>query len=199
MVVGDDDDRPARDGFGVVRGRLGEGDGEDRRDRLGRRRGELAKDRPELVDVRRGMDVDASVEGPREGMELELEAGRDAEVRACPAQTPEQLRLLVRGRPDDAPVGRHELHGPKAVDRQPEPALEPADAATERQTGDARVTDDPHRADEPVLLGRDVELAQQRSAGGDERDAASGSTLTAFIRPRSMTRPPFVVEWPTAL
>ncbi len=99
-------------------------------------------------------------------MEIELEAGRDAEVRASAAQAPEQLGLLVRRRPDQAPVGGRELHGPQAVDREPEPALEPADAATERQSGDTRVTDDPHRADEAVLLGRDVELTQQRSAGG---------------------------------
>src|SRR5207342_1595555 len=46
-----------------------------------------------------------------------------------------------------------------------EPPLEAADAATERQSGDARVADDPHRADEPVFLGRHVEMAQQRPAG----------------------------------
>ena len=103
---------------------------------------------------------------PENGMQLELEARRDAEVRARAAQAPEQLRLLVRGRPDEAPVGGHELDRPKAVDRQPEPPLEPADAATERQPGDARVADDADRADEPVLLGRDVELAEQRSAAG---------------------------------
>ena len=99
-------------------------------------------------------------------MDLQLEARRDPEVRARATQTPEQLRLLVRGGPHEAPVGCHELDRMQAVDRQAEAALEPSDAATERQPGDARVTDDPHRADEPVLLGRDIELAQQGTAAG---------------------------------
>ena len=94
---------------------------------------------------RRRVDVDPSVERPGERMQLELEARRDAEVRAGATEAPEQLRLLVRARPDEAPVGGHELDRAKAVDRQPEPPLEPADAAAERQPGDARVADDPHR------------------------------------------------------
>ncbi len=65
-----------------------------------------------------------------------------------------------------SPVGGHELDRAKAVDRQPEPSLEPADAATERQPGDARVADDPDRADEPMLLRRDVERAEERPAAG---------------------------------
>ena len=161
--------------------------------------GELAEDRPELVDVGRRVDVDPSVEGPRERMQLELEARRDAEVRAGAAEAPEQLRLLVRARPHEAPVGGHELDRAKAVDRQPEPPLEPADAATERQPGDARVADDADRADEPVLLGRDVELCRAARRRRCERAAAPGRRVTSFIRPRSMTRPPSVVECPTAL
>ena len=107
-----------------------------------------------------------SMERARERVQLELEARRDAEVRARAAQAPEQLRLLVRGGPHETSVGRHELDRSKAVDRQPEPPLQPTDAATERQPGDAGVADDPDRADEPVLLRRDVELAEQRPAAG---------------------------------
>ena len=113
------------------------------------------------MDVGRRMDVDPSVEGPREGMQLEFQAGRDAEVRARAAQAPEQLRLLVDAGPHEAPVGGHELDRAEVVDRQSEPPLEPADTATEGQPGDTRVADDAHRADEPVFLGRDVELSEQ--------------------------------------
>ena len=131
-------------------------------------------------------------------MELELQARRDAEVRACAAEAPEQLRLLVRAGPHEPPVGGHELDRAEAVDRQPELALQPADAAAEGQPGDAGVADDADRTDEPMLLGRDVELAEQRPAAR-AREPLGGSTLTSFIRPRSMTIPPSVVECPTAL
>ena len=118
------------------------------------------------MDVGRRVDVDSSVEGPGERVQLELEARCDAEVRACAAEAPEQLRLVVGAGPYDASIRGHELDGAKAVDRQPELPLETADAATERQPGDAGVPDDSHRADEPVLLRRDVELAEERSSAG---------------------------------
>ena len=132
-------------------------------------------------------------------MELELEARRDAEVRARAAQAPEQLRLLVRARPHEPPVGGHELDRAKAVDRQAELALEPADPAAEGQPGDAGMTDDADRADEAVLLGSDVELAEQRSPTRPGAALSQGRRSRSFMRPRSMTMPPSVVECPTAL
>jgi hypothetical protein len=42
--------------------------------------------------------------------------------------------------------------------------LEAADAAAERQPGDACVADDADRADETVRLGGDIELAEERAA-----------------------------------
>ena len=94
-------------------------------------------------------------------MELELEARRDPEIRAGATQPPEQLGFLFRARTNGLAVGGHELDRAQAVDREAEPPLQPADAATERQPGDAGVPDDAHRADEPVLLGSDVELTEQ--------------------------------------
>src|SRR5688572_8473928 len=107
------------------------------------------------------MDVDAAVEGAVEGVQLELQAGGDAEVRAGAAEAPEQLRLFVRGGPHQPPIGRDELDRAKAVDREPEAPLEPPDAAAEGQTGDARVADDADGTDEPVLLRGDVQGSEE--------------------------------------
>ena len=52
----------------------------------------------------------------------------------------------------------------EVVDRQPEVPLQAADAAAERQPGDAGVADDAGRADEAVRLRGDVELAEERAA-----------------------------------
>ena len=115
---------------------------------------------------------DASMQLRAERMEAELERGDDPEVPAGTADAPEQVRLLGLARPDEPAVGGHELDGAQVVDGQPEAALEPPDAATEGQPGDAGVTDDADRADEPVRLGRDVKLAEQRAAvhpGGARR------------------------------
>ncbi len=107
-------------------------------------------------------------------MQLQLQARHDAEVGTGAAESPEQLRLVLDICSHRAPVGGHELDCAKAVDRQAEPALQPSDAAAERQPGDARVTDDPDRADEAVLLGRDVECAEECSATGPRQPRASG-------------------------
>jgi hypothetical protein len=99
-----------------------------------------------------------------ERMKPELERGHDPEVPAGTAHAPEQLRLLRVAGTDEPPFGRHELHGTNVVDGQPEPPLQPADAAAQRETGDAGVPHDADRADEAVRLRRDVELAEQRAA-----------------------------------
>ena len=103
------------------------------------------------------------MERSRERMEVEFQARHDAEVRTGAAQAPEQLRLLVRARPHEPPVGSHELDRAEAVDRQPEPALEPADTTAESQSGHAGMTDDADRTDETMLLRSDIELAEERS------------------------------------
>ena len=99
-----------------------------------------------------------------ERVQPELERRRDAEIPAGPAEAPEELGLLRCACPDDPAVGGDELDRSEVVDRQAEVPLEPADAATEGEPGDAGVTDDADRADEPVRLRRDVELAEERPA-----------------------------------
>ena len=106
-------------------------------------------------------------------MELEFQARGDAEVRARAAEAPEQLRLLVCTGMNESPVCGHEIDRAEAVDRQPEVALEAADTPAEGQPGDAGVTDDADRTDETMLLGCDVELAEERSPARS-RDARRG-------------------------
>ncbi len=163
VVVRNDDDRLSSDGVRVVLRGLGHADREDRGNGIWRVGRELAEDRPQLVDVRRWMDSGAPVQDAGERLELEFERGRDSEVRAGAPEAPEELGLLGFARPDHSTVCRDELDRPKVVDRQTELALEPADAAAERQPRNARVTDDANRTDKAVLLAGDVELAEQRT------------------------------------
>ena len=114
-----------------------------------------------------------------EWLEPELECGRDPEVPARAAEAPEEIRLLGLAGANESTVGGHELDSGHVVDRQPEVALETANSPTERQPGDAGMADDANRADQPVCLGRDIELAEVgttvRSGGpgpGVDLDAA---------------------------
>jgi hypothetical protein len=116
------------------------------------------------VDLRRRVDLDAAVEHRPEWLEPELEGRRDPVVPAGTSDAPEEFGLLRLAGADDLALGRHELDGEQVVDGEPEPALQPADTAAERQAGHARVADDPCRADEAVCLGRDIELAEKCAA-----------------------------------
>ena len=101
---------------------------------------------------------------PVEGMQLELERRHDPEVRAGPAQAPEELGILVLACPQHPAVRGHELDREQVVDRQTELALQTAHPAAEREAGHPGVGDDADRADEPVRLRGVVELGEQRAA-----------------------------------
>ena len=67
-------------------------------------------------------------------VQLELEAGDDAEVAAAPADRPEEVRMVVRiGREWGRTIGRHDLDGLQRVDGEAVFADEEADTAAERQ------------------------------------------------------------------
>ena len=118
-----------------------------------------------------------------ERLEPELERRRDPEVPAGATQAPEELGLVGLGRAHEPAVGRDELDGGQVVDREPEVPLQAADAAAERQPGDARVADDADRADEAVRLRGDVELAEEARRRSRGRSGSAGPP-----RPRA---------WPT--
>ena len=104
------------------------------------------------------------MERAAERLEAEVEPGHDPEVPAGAAHAPEQVRLLGLARPDDPGLGGDQLDRGEVVEGEAEPALQPPDAATEREARDARMADDAHRAHETVRLRGDVELAEERSA-----------------------------------
>ena len=132
------------------------------------------------------------MERARERFELELEARRDAEVRAGAAQAPEQLRFVGLGRADQPSIGGHELDRSKVVDRQAEPALEPSDAAAEGQPGDAGMPDHPDRADEPMLGAGDVERAEERATAGAGQ--AGGRIDGDLVEPGEVDHDPAVAR-----
>jgi hypothetical protein len=108
-----------------------------------------------------------------ERLEPELEGSDDAVVPAGASDAPEELGLLGLARADNPAIGRHELDRAQVVDCQAELALQPADAAAEREARDTRVADDAGWADEAVGLRGDVELAEE-CAAVCPRDALRG-------------------------
>ena len=69
-----------------------------------------------------------------------------------------------------SPAGGDEIGGEELVYRQPKLAVKPADAAAERQAGDAGVSDNPASGRKPERLRLAVELSPEH-AGLDSRSA----------------------------
>ena len=121
------------------------------------------------------------------------ERGGDAEVAAAAVQRPEQLRVLVlagasrarRRRSPARPTIRLSQASPNLRSSQPEPPprVKPADAGGRHPAAGRG---------QPVRLGGAVEVAPWSRRRRPWRCARSGSTATAFIRRRSMTRPPSI-------
>ena len=97
-------------------------------------------------------------------MQGELERGDDAEVAASALERPQQVGVLVRAGADQAPVGGDDLGRDQVVDAQAMAAAQPADAAAERQAGDAGVRDQAARHREPEGLGLAIDVAPGRAA-----------------------------------
>ena len=72
-------------------------------------------------------------------VELDLERRHDAERPAAAAQGEEEVGIAAGVDPARLAVGRHDLDRPDAVAGEAVLAGEPADAAAEREAGDARV------------------------------------------------------------
>ena len=132
----------------------------DRADVAGRVRGHEL-----LVPAQHVVRGRERVEDVREGhlrpdrVEAELEGRHDPEVPAAATQAPQQLGSLGRARPDDAPVGEHDLGADHVVGAQPVPASQPAHAAAEGEATDPGIADDAARRRESERLGGRVELA----------------------------------------
>jgi hypothetical protein len=100
-------------------------------------------------------------------MEAELGPRHDAEVAAAPADPPEQLGLLIVGGADDPARGRDQLGGDQVVAGEPILGGEVANAAAEGEAGDAGRADDAPGRDQPVPLGRRVEVEPGGAALAD--------------------------------
>ena len=119
----------------------------------------------ELADESR--DLAASLDGERDPthsygrvkrVKAKFERCDDAEVGAGPADPPEQIWVLVRAGAHLAPVSGDEVDRQEVVDGQSELSLEASHAAAESEAGDASVSDDTNRANEPMGLRALVEL-----------------------------------------
>src|SRR6185295_104389 len=73
------------------------------------------------------------------GMELVLKGGDHAEVAAAAPNTPEEVRMLTGVDVAELAVGGDDIGGDEVIAGQAVPARQPADAATQGETGDARV------------------------------------------------------------
>jgi len=131
-------------------------------------------------------------------MQLELELRDDTEVAAASAQSPEEIRVLGLARVNEPAVGGDDVGAHEVVTRETELAHRPADAAAEREAGDAGRRDEAARRGEPVRLRLVVDVGPRCAAPTVARRAA-GSTRTPFIGERSITRPSSTVENPAML
>ncbi len=100
------------------------------------------------------------------GHRLIDETGHDAEVAATAAQRPEQVGVLVGGHGAHLAVDGDHLHAAQAVDRQPVQAGEVADAAAERQPGDAHAAGVAERDRQPMGDERGRDLARGEAGAG---------------------------------
>ena len=153
-------------------------DERDRREVL--RRG--FRDRDEArEDLLRQRQEQRPAEDPGDRVELEDEAGDDAEVAAAAADRPEQVGVAILAGDDDPAVGGDDLDRDEAVDRQAVLADEPADPATEREPGQADAGRVAERRREPVGRGRDRVLAGGQPRLGP-REASLGIDVETLHR-----------------
>jgi hypothetical protein len=74
-------------------------------------------------------------------VKAKLELGDDPEVPAATAQAPEEIGILGLAGGDQLAFGGDEVDREELVDGQSVLAVQPADAAAEREAGDAGVAD----------------------------------------------------------
>ena len=124
-----------------------------------------------------------------DGVESELEAGDDAEVAAAAAERPEEVGVLGGAGAHHLAGRGHDLGGLEVVDRHAVLAAEPAEAAAERQSGDAGGGVDADRRGEAVGLGGGVEVRERGAAlDGDAARAGVDASRPSSARGRSRYR-----------
>ena len=99
-------------------------------------------------------------------MQPVLERGDDAEIAAAAAQAPQQLGVLRSLDTDHLARRGYQLGADQVVAGQAVLAAQVAEAAAERQAGDAGIREHTARRGQPVHLRRRVQLAPGRAAAG---------------------------------
>src|SRR5664279_5696740 len=115
--------------------------------------GGLHKVAPEPHDLSRhrgGIHQHAPEHDRAYRIQPEREPGDDAEVAATPAQTPEEVRVLVLGGGHHPPVGRNHLSLKQAVAREAEHPFQPTTATAKSETSDSSRGHAPTRESESV-------------------------------------------------
>jgi hypothetical protein len=100
-------------------------------------------------------------------MQPHLDPRRDAEVAASPAQTPEQLGILVLVRADDLAGGSDDLCADHVVAGEAVLGGQVSDPPAEGEAGDPGRADHAAGRDQAVGLGRRVEVEPGGAALGD--------------------------------
>ena len=107
----------------------------------------------------------------RRGCSVELELGDDPEVAAAAAQPPEELGVLGLARVHEPAVRGDDVGADEVVAREAVLAHQPADAAAEREAGDAGRRDQAAGRREPVRLRLVVDVGPHRAAADVARAA----------------------------
>src|SRR6185437_1302320 len=98
------------------------------------------------------------------GMQCKLEAGDDAQAAAAAPQSPEQVRMFFRARPNEPAISENDRGCPQVVDGQSEPAHQPASTATEGESADSGARDEPAGRCEPAARRRDIDIVPKRTS-----------------------------------
>ena len=131
---------------------------------------ELRKVPQDLLD-RAGRVGDVAREDRSRVDRPELERRDDAEVAAAAPQRPQEVGVAVGTGDDLLAGGRDDLGPDEVVAGEPLEPGQPADPATKRQTGHARVAERAADDGQVVLPGGRVDVVPQRAAGGPDRPA----------------------------
>ena len=115
------------------------------------------------------MDDDAADDHRADRMELVLERGDDAEVAAAAAQRPDQIGVLTIGRVHQRAVGKDDVGAEQIVRGHAVATAQPAEAAAEREAGDAGVADGAAGRRQPECLRFSIELRPPQSGLGPGR------------------------------
>ena len=108
----------------------------------------------------------AADNGGPDRVQLVLEGGDDAEVAAAAADGPEEIGMLGRAGVNRVAVREDEIGAEQVVDRHAVTPAEPPEAAAQRESGDAGVTDRASRRCEPERLRGFVEVRPARARFG---------------------------------